>query len=111
MRFLQFINEFFLKILLHYLLAGDFPRALYFNWLAFPIAAVCALAATVFVIELATERRIFPKQIEIRMSPYRLGGGIAVLLLVWLVQVYLAISQHKTELLNPSGPLYALFVR
>ena len=30
---------------------------------------------------------------------------------LWTLQVYLAVSQHKHELLNPRGPLYALFVR
>jgi hypothetical protein len=33
------------------------------------------------------------------------------LLLLWTLQTYLAVSQHKHELLNPRGPLYALFVR
>ena len=36
---------------------------------------------------------------------------LAALLALWSLQVYLAVSQHKTELLNPNGPLYALFVR
>jgi hypothetical protein len=36
--------------------------------------------------------------------------GLGVLLL-WTLQVYLAVSQHKHELLNSRGPLYALFVR
>ena len=33
------------------------------------------------------------------------------LVILWMLQIYLAVSQHKQELLNPRGPLYALFVR
>jgi hypothetical protein len=35
----------------------------------------------------------------------------AGLILLWAFQVYLAVSQHKSELLNPNGPLYWFVVK
>jgi hypothetical protein len=37
--------------------------------------------------------------------------SLVTLLSLWALQAYLAVSQHKSELLNPRGPLYALFVK
>jgi hypothetical protein len=45
------------------------------------------------------------------VTPRRLtliGLGLVAL---WMLQVFLAVSQQKHELLNPRGPLYALFVK
>jgi hypothetical protein len=40
-----------------------------------------------------------------------ISASLAVVFCLWALQVYLAVSQRKTELLNPRGPLYALFVK
>jgi len=40
-----------------------------------------------------------------------LRGAAAGLVLLWFLQVFLAVSQHKIELLNPNGLLYSLVVR
>jgi len=96
---------------LHSLLNGDFARAIYFNWLAFPFAAVVIFLIAIFAIEIAHGRRILNVSALPRVSARRLTIiGFAVIAL-WISQVYLAVSQHKHELLNPRGPLYALFVR
>lgn len=95
---------------LHLLLNGQFSRALYFNWLAFPFLAVVGLVIVSLAIEIVQRRRILNINI-LPVTPQRLtiiGFSIIVL---WTLQVFLAVSQHKQELLNPRGPLYALFVR
>ncbi len=75
---------------LHLLLNGDFIGAIYFNWLAFPfLGAIIFLWVTRW-----------------RLTVFGLG-----LLLLWTLQTYLAVSQHKHELLNTRGPLYVLFAR
>ncbi len=96
---------------IHHLLQGNFAAALYYNWLALPISAGAVLLAAIFTAELIAKRKIF--QIRARFCFTPRSGAIAMTVLVslWLLQVYLAISQDKRELLNPSGPLYALFVR
>lgn len=96
---------------LHHLLNGHFERALYFNWLAFPAVGLVSWIATLFVIELSLRR-----QIMALVRPVHLTRGFAVkaaalLVSLWLLQVYLAVSQHKPELLNPNGAFYAAFVR
>lgn len=95
---------------LHLLLSGQFSRALYFNWLAFPFLAAVGLVIVLLAIEIVQRRRI----LNINMlpaSPQRLIIIGLSLVMLWMLQIYLAISQHKQELLNPRGPLYALFVR
>ena len=44
-------------------------------------------------------------------TPQRLIIAGLSLIMLWMLQIYFAVSQHKQELLNPRGPLYALFVR
>lgn len=96
---------------LHYLLNGEVARALYFNWLAVPMTAALLVACLIGCAEIILRSRIVrwlqPKYISGR------GIGIVTLLVagLWVLQVYLALSQHKHELLNPAGPLYATFVR
>ena len=96
---------------LHLLLHGDFGGTLYFNWLAFPFIALIIFLDGLFAIELA-KRRVIVKWNAITPITARKLTVIGVTLyLLWVLQVNLAIFQHKHELLNPRGPLYALFVR
>jgi hypothetical protein len=96
---------------LHLLLNGDFIGAIYFNWLTFPLLGAVIVLIVLFAIEIAKRRMIWRLR-GIRQLTRR---GLAVfglgLLSLWTLQTYLAVSQHKHELLNPRGPLYALFVR
>ncbi len=94
---------------LHYLLNGNLPRALYFNWLAFPLLAAAALTFLLCAVELGRGRRLHLPRI--RLTRLTVSGAVAGLVMLWGLQVYLAISQHKHELLNPNGPLYSLVVR
>lgn len=94
---------------LHYLLNGNFPRALYFNWLAFPLLAAAVLFCLLCIVELCLGRRLRLPRIPLTRTT--VSGALAGLVLLWSLQVYLAVSQHKHELLNPAGPLYSLVVR
>jgi hypothetical protein len=95
----------------HFLLNGDWRTALYFNWIAFPLlAAAIALFATL-LIELLLDRNLLRRLPKVRLTRKSFAATAAGLLLLWVLQVYLAVSQHKTELLNPRGPLYSLVVR
>ena len=111
---------------LHHLLNAELGRALYFNWLAFPFASAALLIAAGLGAEIVTARRFLPRTLTISArpdsrcearnvarGPSARGWAVAVAVLVglWLVQVSLAVAQHKQELLNPRGPLYALLVR
>jgi len=96
---------------LHQLLNGHFGRALYYNWLAFPLVAGALALLLLHAAELFSGRRLVANWPRIRFTPARFCGAFVGLLLLWCLQVYLAVSQHKTELLNPSGPLYSLVVR
>jgi hypothetical protein len=96
---------------LHSILTGDFSRALYFNWIAFPVVAAalawCALAAA----ESICGRKLVRCATALVLTPRMISVSLAVLFGLWALQVYLAVSRHKSELLNPRGPLYALFVK
>lgn len=94
---------------LHYLCVGEFSRALYFNWMAFPAVALALAAIGVAAFELAMRARVV--RIHIVISPRLIGATFATIAALWVLQVYLAVHNHKAELLNPRGPLYALFVR
>jgi phosphate/sulfate permease len=96
---------------LHLLLNGDFVGAIYFNWLAFPLLAVLIFLIALFAIEMAQRRVIWRLSVVLSMTRRRLTVLGLGLLLLWTLQAYLAVSQHKHELLNSHGPLYALFVR
>ncbi len=96
---------------LYHLMHGEFARALYYNWLAFPLlTGALALAAT-NALELILSRNLLARLPRPRLTR-RTGGALAAgFVLLWCFQVYLAVSQHKSDLLNPSGPLYSLVVR
>ena len=96
---------------LHFLLNGDFRSALYFNWLAFPIVAGALGLFVLSSAELLLRRRLLRPLPKVRFTRRTVGAFAAGFMLLWSLQVYLAVSQHKTELLNPSGPLYSLVVR
>jgi len=96
---------------LHYLLNGEFGRALYFNWLAFPIAAGALFLFAMSAMELALGRRFFVVAPVFRMTSRTISIGAALLISLWVLQVYLAVSYNKRELLNPAGPLYTWFVK
>ena len=96
---------------LHLLLNGDFRGALYFNWLAFPFVGAIVFLVAVFVVEIANCRIILTWNASAPLTARKLTIIGLSLLMLWTVQAYLAVSQHKHELLNPRGPLYALFVR
>jgi Protein of unknown function (DUF2752) len=106
---------------LHFLLNGDFGGALYFNWLAFPFLAAVLFLVAVCVIEIAKRRVILNWNSDAPAFAWLQHGRpltarkLAIigltLFMLWTLQVYLAVSQHKQELLNPRGPLYALFLR
>jgi len=96
---------------IHHLLQGNFAAALYYNWLALPISAGAVLLAAIFTAELIANKKMLQIHVRFCFTPRSVAIAGAVLLSLWLLQVYLAISQDKRELLNPSGPLYALFVK
>jgi hypothetical protein len=96
---------------LHHLLHGECERALYYNWLAFPLLLGALGIAVLNTLELALDRNFLaclPRPHFGRTEWSALAVGFVLL---WCFQVYLAVSQHKTELLNPQGPLYSLVVR
>ena len=94
---------------LHHLLRGDFAQALYFNWLGLVLAAAAFAMVLIFGAELLFRRR-FLFLPACRLTPRGAGMATALLLMLWILQVTLAISLHKYELLNPDGLLYALVV-
>ena len=96
---------------LHLLLNGDFTRALYFNWLAFPFLALIIFFIALFGLEITKRRVIVNLSMVLPVTLRRLTVTGLFLLLLWTSQAYLAVSHHKHELLNPKGPLYVLFVR
>ena len=96
---------------LHLLLNGDFIGAIYFNWLAFPFLGAIIFLLALFAMEIAKGRVIWRLSMILRVTRSRLTVFGLSLLLLWTLQTYLAVSQHKHELLNSHGPLYALFMR
>jgi len=96
---------------LHFLLKGDFARALYFNWLAFPLIAAVIRFGVLLTIEIALQRTLLNLRPVAPITSRRLGIVLLMVAALWTLQAYLAVSQHKHELLNPGGPLYALFVK
>jgi uncharacterized protein DUF2752 len=96
---------------LHLLLNGDFTGTVYFNWLAFPFLGAIVFLLALFTVESAKRRVIWRLSMILRVTRSRLTVFGLSLLLLWTLQIYLAVSQHKHELLDPHGPLYAVFVR
>ena len=95
---------------IHHLLHGDVARALYYNWLSFPLVtgALCLIATMGG--ELLFARNLLARLPRLPLNRRNLGVLAAALVSLWIVQVYLAVSQRKTELLNPRGLLYSLVV-
>jgi hypothetical protein len=56
-------------------------------------------------------RRFFVVAPVFRMTPRTISIGAALLISLWVLQVYLAVSHNKRELLNPAGPLYPWLVK
>jgi hypothetical protein len=96
---------------LHFLLNGDFARALYFNWLAFPLLAGIICVSVLLMLEIALQHKLLDLHLVMPISSRQLAIILAMLTALWSMQAYLAVSQRKHELLNPRGPLYALFVK
>jgi hypothetical protein len=96
---------------IHHLLHGDFGKALYYNWLAFPLIGGALVLFAVNALELPLDRNFLARAPRLRLTRASFGSLVVGLVLLWCLQVYLAVSQHKTELLNPNGPLYSLVVR
>lgn len=95
----------------HHLLNGDFQQALYFNWLAFPVVAFSIAFICICTAEVVLGRRLISRPTPIAVTPRRLAAIAVGLVALWLLQIGLAVGMHKQELLNPSAPLYAFFVR
>jgi hypothetical protein len=95
----------------YHLLQGEFQSALYYNWLAYPLVAGALVLALINALELVFSRNLLACIPRPRLTRARWGTLAAGFVLLWCLQVFLAVSQHKTELLNPSGPLYSLVVR
>src|SRR5438067_12125749 len=91
---------------LHLLLNGDFTRALYFNWLAFPFLALIIFFIALFGLEITKRRVIVNLSMVLPVTLRRLTVTGLFLFLLWTSQAYLAVSHHKHELLNPKRPLY-----
>jgi Protein of unknown function (DUF2752) len=96
---------------LHFLFEGNFGRALYFNWLSFPFVAAVMFTVALFTIELASRRRFLNLRVIGSITPRKLALLAIAGTALWIFQAGLALSQHKTELLNPRGLLYAVFIR
>jgi hypothetical protein len=96
---------------MHHLFDGNFPAALYYNWLAFPILAVALALSALFLAELIVGKRLLVIGNRIHLPPRMLAFGLALIFSLWSLHAYLAVSRHKDELLNPSGLLYGFFVR
>ena len=96
---------------IHHLLNGRFAEAVYFNWLAFPVAAFAFALAVISLLEALLARKVIRLETSFTLTGRSASLGFCALLALWVLQVSLAISLHKHELLNPSGPLYPFFVR
>lgn len=95
---------------LHCLLNGELSRAFYFNWIAFPLAGLAGAVVLVSMCELAWRKQIV-RVGTVRVRARAIAVSLVALIGLWMFQVWLAVSQHKSELLNPRGPLYSLLVR
>ncbi|MBA3608684.1 MAG: DUF2752 domain-containing protein [Chthoniobacterales bacterium] len=94
-----------------HLLHGEFSLALYYNWLAFPLLAGAGALYLIHAFELLSARNLLATFPRPRLTRGRAGAFAAGFVLLWVVQAWLAVAQHKTELLNPLGPLYSLVGR
>ncbi|MDQ2868825.1 MAG: DUF2752 domain-containing protein, partial [Verrucomicrobiota bacterium] len=95
----------------HFLLRGQIATAVYYNWLAIPLALASLAFLIVLGIEVFLGRRVLNFSFALNLTAHRLTFAAVVIALLWATNVYLAVSQRKMELLNPDGPLYSLLVR
>ncbi|CAN5460670.1 hypothetical protein BH18VER1_BH18VER1_10080 [soil metagenome] len=96
---------------MHALLNGDFARAIYFNWIAFPIVAAALAVLLIAAAEASHGRDLVRGWFSFHLTRRRaafLAGAVAAL---WIFQVAIAVGLQKRELLNGSAPLTSLFVR
>ena len=96
---------------LHMLLTGQFSRAVYFNWLAFPFVVATVLLIALFAIEILCQRQFLHLRSIAPFSSRRLTLCTFAVVALWALHAFLAVSQHKTELLNVRGPLYRYLVK
>lgn len=94
----------------HHLLNGDFARALYLNWLSFPLVIAAAVILFVFAVEAFAGRRVTKVRLSFGVTPQRAAAAAFAITALWLIQVILAVGWHKQELLNPAGLLYAYLI-
>jgi len=95
---------------LRYLLHGDLSRALYYNWLCLPLVCALSLLFVCNALELAFQVNLIARLPRLPSNRIAWSSYASAFVLLWVFQVYLAVSQHKSELLNPKGPLYSLVV-
>jgi hypothetical protein len=96
---------------IYHLLHGELARALYYNWLSFPLLGGALALYILNLIELCTSRDFLSRVPRPRLTGRSAAVFACGFVLLWCLQVYLAVSQHKSELLNPHGPLYSFVVR
>lgn len=96
---------------LHHLLNGEFAMAAYMNWLVFPLVSLTLAFSMRTGAEVVLRRRLPLELPAVRLTPGSAAVAALLLLGLWVLQVSLAVSQGKRELLNPDGLLYALLTR
>lgn len=84
----------------HFILHGEFQRALYFNWIAFPALAAAVSLVLVMSLEIGRCRALLPS-VRLRKSQWMTLGVVAALM--WGHHVYDALYSPKPELLNREG--------
>ena len=90
---------------LHLLLRCDFSGALYFNWLALPLAIVMVFLIALFGAEMACRRQILNLRVLAPTTARRLAACAATAVALWALHAYLAVSQHKAELQSSRAAL------
>lgn len=95
----------------YHLLHGEFGTALYYNWLAYPLVAGALVLALTNALELFGSRNLLARLPRPHPTRARWCAFAAGFFLLWCLQVYLAVSQQKAELLNPKGIIYSLVGR
>jgi len=90
----------------HALLLGRWHEVLYFNALAFPLAFVSLLLLLLLSLEIITRRQLLRMP---ALTPKLLLRGLAILLLLWCLQIHSALSQHKEPLLDHRGLYFRFF--
>ena len=84
----------------HFILHGDFQRALYFNWIAFPAVVAAVSLVLIMSIEVGRRRVLLPT-VRLHRSQWVVLGTMAAFL--WGHHVYDALYSPKPELLNREG--------